>query len=190
MSRRDVVVNTSIGFFLLAVAFLVLLAYVAALWLAIWTIKDLAGRFFPGVTVPFPVALFTVLGISSLASGVGHLRGRRWRNAFVSLALIPMGVSIWFANPHLPFGLDGFPYVWLTVIAFFPGEKLFLQRSEFILSASILIAVMAVNSGIFGFGVFTHYLLVCTLLAAIVLLAIKVRRRQTTVDPDTSPIPA
>jgi len=190
VSRRDVVVNTLIGFFLLAIAFLVLLAYVAALWITIWTIKVLAKRFFPGVIVPFPVAMFIVLGITSLAAGVGHLRSRRWRNAFVSLALIPVGTSIWFADPRSPYGPDGFAYLWLTLLALFPVEKFLLPRSEFFLSASILMIVMAVNSGILGFGAFTHYLSVCTVLTAVVFFVIKARRRQAAVDHDTSPMPA
>jgi hypothetical protein len=179
---RDTVVNTLLGLFLLTVALFIFLAFVAALGLAIWTVEHLAEHFFPGSTFPSSAAVLVIYSISSLAYGLSHLRGRRWRNAFLCLAAVPVIVSIWFADPHSPFGRDGFVSIWLTLMVLLTPEESLVPRFELFLSATIVSAVVVVNSGFAGSDVLAHVISNCTLVAAVILLIVQTRRNQIARD--------
>jgi len=189
MSRRDIVVDTLIGILLLAVALFLVLFFIAALGLALWTVEHLAKRCFPGVVLPYSITLLVVYGVSSLAYSVGHLRHQRWRNAFLSLAAIPVIVSIWFADPHSPFGRDGFVLIWLALMGLCTPDKSPLPQTEFFLGAPIAGVVVAVNSGFVGTGALADAASNCAVLAAVVLLVLQGRRRQTAGESHHAPSP-
>jgi hypothetical protein len=187
MSRRDIVVNTLLGIFLFVAALLIFLLFVAAFWLGLAAIKYLADRFFPGLVLPKSVALLVLYGVSTLVYGVGHLRHKHWRNAFLCLAVIPVIMSAWLADPHSPFGRDDFVSLWLILIALFTPDTSLVPRIEFFLGASIVGACVVINSGLVGANVLAHAVSNCTLVAAFVLLAIQVRRRTASENATPSP---
>jgi len=178
MSRRDIVVNTLLGLLLLTAALLLFLVFLAVFGLAFWALGQLAERLVPGMVLPYSLALLVIYGIWSLIYGAGHLRREHWRNAFLCLAMIPVIVSIWLANPHSPFGRDGFLPIWLVLMVLFTPGRSLVPRSEFFLNALIASAVVVVNSGLVGSNLVVHALSNCTLLAAVVSMVIQVRRSQ------------
>jgi hypothetical protein len=189
MSRRDVVVNTLLGFLIITAAVVLFLLFVGAAALVLWSVDYLAKRYFPGVVHRGSLAVSVIFGVSSLVAGVGHLRRRRWRNAFLSLTVVPLVASIWFADTHSPFGRDRFTSIWLALIVLFTPQDSLLPRSQFFLGALIAGAVVAINCGLFGSEVFAHAISGCILLAAFILLVIQGRRRWSSGEPhsDASP---
>jgi hypothetical protein len=85
MSRRDTVVNTLLGIFLLSTALIIFLAFVGAGWLGVSAIKSLADCFLPGLVIPANLLLLLIYGVYAVGYGVAHLRRKVWRNAFYVL---------------------------------------------------------------------------------------------------------
>jgi hypothetical protein len=140
MSRRETIVNTLLGTFLLIAALLIFLLLVAAAWLALSVIKLFADRFLPGVTLPTYVILSATYAALSLAYGVGHLRRKLWRNAFLCFSVVPVIALATLAHLLSPFGLNSFVSLWMVCIVLFTPEKSPVPRSEFFLSALVVSA--------------------------------------------------
>lgn len=104
MRRRNIVVNTLLGIFLLLTALMIYLAFVGAGWLGLSVIKSLTGRFLPDLVIPANLLLLLIYGISAVRYGVAHLRRKLWRNAFLCLVVIPVIGSMWLGHPFSIFG--------------------------------------------------------------------------------------
>ncbi len=186
MSRRDIAINTLLGIFLLGTALVIFLACVAAGWLGLSAIKYIASRFFPGLVVPADRLLFLIYGIFAVGYGVGHLRRKLWKNAFLCFAVIPVIVLMWFTHPFSIFGTDSFAPLWFIFILLLIPERSPIPRFEFFLASLITMAAVSLASGLVGTGEFARMASSSTSLASIVLLIIRVRRRQTTDDRSTA----
>jgi hypothetical protein len=102
MSRREIVVNTLLGIFLLVTAliiFLIFLAFVGADWLGLSAFKYLTGRFLPGLVIPANLLLLLIYAVSAVGYGVAHLRRNLWRNASLCFAVIPVIGFMWLGYP-------------------------------------------------------------------------------------------
>jgi hypothetical protein len=190
--RRDLLINTLLGVFLLAAASFVFILIVAVAWLVLSALSSVADLVLPGVVLPKYLPLFAIYGTCSVVSGVGHLHRRLWRNAFLCLAVVPLLSLIWLADPHSPFGSDNFLWLWMVLMSLFTPEKTSIPRNEFFIAASIAGAAVVVMSGLGGSGEFMRIVLWSTQLTALVLLAIKIRRNQARLNTqDTaSSVPA
>jgi hypothetical protein len=182
MGRRDKVVNTLLGIFLLVTALAIFLAFVGASWLGLSVIRYLADFFFPGVVLPASLTLFAVYGACSLAAGVKHMRRRLWRNAFLCFSVLPVIAFVWLSHPSSPLGPDSFLSLWFVFMVLFTPEQSLIPRPEFFLAASVISEFVIVASGLVGSGAFAHFISICTRLSAVVLFVIQVRRNQKAME--------
>jgi hypothetical protein len=186
MSRRDIVVNTLLGILLLGIPLAIFLAFMGAVSLALSAIKYLAGHFLPGLVLPTDLLLLLIYGVSAVACGVGHLRRKLWRNAFLCLAIIPVIILSWLGHPFSIFGGGDYVSLWMVCILLLAAERSPVPRSEFFLAALIVSAVALFASGLVGTGELAHIVSIGTGAASIVLLITQTRRRQATEDRDTA----
>ena len=187
MSRRDTVVNTLLGIFLLATALIVFLAFVGAGWLGLSAIKYLAVRFLPGLVVPTDLLLLLIYGVSAVGYGVAHLRRKLWRNAFLCLVVIPVIGFVWLGHPFSIFGTDRFILIWFPAMLLLAPEHSPVPRFEFLLASLIAIVALALASGLAGTGNLVRVVSDCTGVACIVLVVVQTRRRRATYDRETAP---
>jgi hypothetical protein len=175
MSRRDVVVNTLLGLFLVAVFLLPFLLFVVVAEYVLHALNQTIQHFFPGTDDP-RILIVGVILLSSLVSGVMHARKKQWRNVFLSFAMIPVVASMWFADPHSPFGLQA--NFWL--LGLFPmfaiQEGSDLTRSHFFLAASVICAAIAFNAGLLESGPLSRIVAACVLDGALLWYIITLRR--------------
>jgi hypothetical protein len=152
MSRREIVVNTLLGILLISVwALPFLVALVAAAYLA-GPIGGVVKFVFPAIHDPANVLFFCSFGAMLLVGGIRLMRKRRWVNAFLFFAGVPMLLSIWLADSHSPLGFNG-PF-WVSSlfpILATPADSA-PTRSQFFIGASTICAVIAANTGLFGSG--------------------------------------
>jgi len=189
MSRRDLVINTLLGTFLLITALLIFLLSVAAAWLALSAVKLFADRFLPGVTLPTYLIVSATCAALSLAYGVGHLRRKLWRNAFLCFSVVPVIALATLAHFPSPFGLN-FVSLWMVCIVLFTPKQSPVPRSEFFLSAFVVSAYLIVLSGFAGSGGLARIISACTLLATVILLGIHARRNRSVIDTPHGASPA
>jgi len=175
MSRRDIIVNTLCGILLVAVFLLPFLLFVVAAEYVLQALNQTIQHFFPGTDDP-RILIVGVILLVSLASGVTQARKKQWRNVFLSLAMIPVVASMWFADPHSPFGLQA--NFWL--LGLFPmfaiQEGSDLTRSHFFLAASVICAAIAFNAGLLGSGSLSRIVAACVLDGGALWFIITVRR--------------
>jgi hypothetical protein len=113
----------------------------------------------------------------ALISGVTNLRKRRWRDAFLCLAILAMIASIRFAGPHSMFGIDGSIWVWPWLIV--TAAQSGLNRSQFFLAGSVIGAVVAINAGLLGAGTLCRVASYGVLLVSLGLAAWSIRSGMT-----------
>jgi hypothetical protein len=183
MSRRDIVVNTLLGLFLLLVfALPVVLAVVAGAY--VFAAVDRSVRhFLPGTAHPESVAFLCLFSLASLVYGIGHLRRHRWMSAFLFFAMFPMILSVWFAKVHSSFALDRsfwmfslFPI--LAISKDFPPT-----RSQFLVGASTITTVVAINTGLLGSGPIARIAADCVLTGLFIWFVIYVRQSWSSKNP-------
>jgi hypothetical protein len=143
-------VNTLLGIFLISVLFLPFLLGIVVLKYAVPVIDQELWILFPTAAHPAYIAFIALLSLLALISGVTNLRKRRWRDAFLCLAILPMIASIRFAGPHSMFGIDGSIWVWPWLIV--TAAQSGLNRSQFFLAGAVIGAVVAINAGLLGAG--------------------------------------
>ena len=156
--RRDMIVNTLIGTFLLSTFFACIVGIALAGWLLFIGIQWGVQRLLPGVTVP---AWFWISGIwllLSLRNGLRHVRERRWRNAFLSFIGAPLLILAWFTPVQSPLGGDGPPlFFWVPVMMVITiADDANLSRLGFFLAAAVAAASVSVNAGLLGNGVLSN----------------------------------
>jgi hypothetical protein len=159
MSRHDIIVNTLLG--------LLLVAAPALLFFLAFAVLKGAGlviaSFWPQVAHSQDVALLGFMALGALASAIRHSRKRRWHNAFLSFAALPMFLSIWFAGAHSSFGLNGDWLIAGLLFAFFIPPDSAPTRFQFFVAASAISAVVAVNTGLLGSGFLARIVADCAL---------------------------
>jgi len=177
--NRGTVLNVFLGLVLILVFAVLFAAGLGAIAFAFYVIDLAAKRFLPGLPHSSDLEFYSLLSLVWLISGIMNLRKRLWRSAFLSLATIPAIVSVWLANPHSPAGRDSFWSIWIVAILLATAQKSSVPRSEFFLGAAIVSVILALNTGLLGFGVFAHAAWSCTVVAAIALFVIPLRRIQS-----------
>jgi hypothetical protein len=148
MSRREIVVNTLLGLLLISVPALLFMLGIATLRGAGLVIT----HFWPQLAHSQNKALLGFFALSELMSAAAHSRKRRWRNAFLSFAALPLFLSVWFAGAHSSLGLNGDWWIAGLAFAFFIPPDSIPTRFQFFAAASTISAVVAVNTGMLGSG--------------------------------------
>jgi len=156
--RRDMIVNTLIGTFLLSTFFACFAAIALGVWLGFIGMQWGVQRLLPGLTVP---AWFWISGIwllLLLRSGLRHVRERRWRNAFLNFIGAPLLLLAWYTPIQSPLGGDGSPlFFWVPVMMVITiADDAKLSRLGFFLAAAVAAASVSVNAGFLGNGVLSH----------------------------------
>lgn len=184
MSRREIAINTLIGSVLILIFACPFAAAFAAIVFASRAINTAVKHFWPGMAHPGDIAFYGFFALLLLISGIGDLRKRRWRNAFLSFAAVAMIVSVFFARPDSRFGLGGSLaiFVILPMLAI-PADS-GPTRPHFLGAASIVFFVVAINSGLLGSGTLARTVANCVLVGVFLWFAIDVRRRWSVINSD------
>jgi hypothetical protein len=177
MRGREAIVNTLLGIFLISVLFLPFLLGIVVLKYAVPVIDRELWILFPTAAHPAYIAFIALLSLLALISGVTNLRKRRWRDAFLCLAILPMIASIRFAGPHSMFGIDGSIWVWPWLIV--TAAQSGLNRSQFFLAGAVIGAVVAINAGLLGAGTLCRVASYGVLLVSLGLAAWSIRSGMT-----------
>ena len=181
---RETPVNVLLGLFLLFVFAVPFLLGIFAIGFAVQYLDLAFRKFVPALARPWDVVFYGILCLWSLISGVGHLRKWRWRNAFLSLAIVPMIISIWLAGRRLPFRDNAF-FAWPWFLVVFASTDSLLTRLEFTLGGILIGASVGVSTGLLGSGTVAQVVADCIFLGAITLLSIHLRRLQRkATDPE------
>jgi hypothetical protein len=177
-SRRDVVVNTLVGVLLVAVFLFPFLLFVVVAEYVLQALNLTIEHFFPGTVDP-RVLIVGVSLLFSLVSGVTQARKKRWRNVFLSFAMIPVIASMWLADPHSPFGLQANFWAFGLLPMYAIGEGSDLTRSHFFLAASAICAAIAINTGLLGSGLVARIIAGCVLVGLALWFITDVRQCDT-----------
>jgi hypothetical protein len=184
MSRREIAINTLLGSVLILIFACSFAAAFAAIVFASRAINIAVKHFLPGMAHSGNVAFYGFFGILLLISGIGDLRKRRWRNAFLSFAAVALILSIVFASPDSMFGLSGS----LAIFAILPVLGIPADssptRPQFLGGASIVFFVVALNAGLLGSGTLARIVADCVLVGAFLWFAIDVRRRWSVINAE------
>jgi hypothetical protein len=91
--------------------------------------------------------------LAALISGIGHLRKRLWRNAFLSVAAVALALSVCLARTNAAFAPGGTfgMFVFLAILTGIPNNTS-LSRSRFLAVSSMVGALVAANTGLLGSG--------------------------------------
>jgi hypothetical protein len=185
MSRRDIVVNTLLGLLLLlifavpCVLFVVVLSYL--LQGGILAVK----HFWPAIPNPPEIAIFGLLLVVSLVSGVRQLRKRDWTGAFLSFVIFPTMLSMWLSHIHTLVGghASGLaPGAILLVISILPGDRP-MTRFKFVTGASLVGATVAVNTDLLGSGALGRLVAGCVVIGIFLRFAIDARENWEPKNP-------
>ena len=152
VSRREIFVNTLLGFLLVSVFCLPFFLGLVVIRFVFKTAASLITNLWPQLAHPSDEVFLGFLALVMLTSAIGHLRKQRWQNAFLSFAVIATSLSIWLSSARLLPGhqeLALLPWTVLLIVGLMPGEAR-LTRFEFILGCVIVAAVLAVNDGLLG----------------------------------------
>jgi hypothetical protein len=189
MSRRDIVVNTLLGLFLVAAFLLPSLLVLLVAGYVLRALNLTIQHFFPGTVDP-RVLIVGVSLLFSLVSGVMQARKKQWRNVFLAFAMIPVIASMWLADAHSPFGLQANFWAFGLLPMYAIGEGSDLTQSHFFLAASAICAAIAINAGLLGSGSLSRIVAACVLDGGALWFIITVRRGgSNTQDPgETVPI--
>jgi hypothetical protein len=175
MSRRDIVVNTLIGIFLISVFLSPFLLALVALAYIVRPVGQLLKTFLPGLSDPEDLLFFCVFCASFLVEAIRRLRKRQWTGAFLFLAGVPMLLSSWLARSYSPLGLNGHFWIVCILPMFFAYAGLVLTRIQFLLTASAISAIVAINTGLLGVGTLAYIAADCVWAGLLIWFAMDVR---------------
>ena len=156
MSRREIALNTLLGAALILTFAAFVVVGLGATLLAFNLVGVAEKHFLPGLARPGDATYYGIFCVWSLIAGTGHLRKRRWLNAFVSIAGGAMILSIFFARPDSALGPSG-PLQILVILPILatPTDSC-LTRFRFFSAVSLISAVVAVNTDLLGSGAFAR----------------------------------
>jgi hypothetical protein len=174
MSRRETASNVLLGAILLAAFALLCLVLVGAVLLPVYAADLAVKHFLPGLGRRWDLEFYGLLCLVALAEGLTDLWTKRWTNAFLSLASVPMMLSIPFATVRTAVRSDGpFP-VWPVLLIFMVHIP--VTRFEFLMAASVIGGCVAVNTGLLGSGAVAHYVAYCILFVTFLWFVVQARR--------------
>jgi hypothetical protein len=179
MSRaHDTAVDSLLGCILVAVFLLPFLLYVVVAGYVLHALNLGVQYFFPGMANPvlMIVGFFFVL---SLVSAVRHAWKRRWQSAFLSFAMLAVIASMLLADTHSPLGLRAPFWMFGLFPMFAIPEGSGPTRSQFFLAASTICAVIAINTGLLGWGPVARIMTDCILAGLVIWFVIDVRQRSS-----------
>lgn len=178
MGRREIAVNALLGAILLIAFAIPCLVLIGAGGLLLYGVSAAVRHFLPGLAESRDLIFYGVLSAWALVSGFKHVFKRQWTSAFVSFTIIPMIASAWFAGAHSPLHKDGlFVFPWFVLILSSTGSV--VQRFDFLMSAFIVSACIAVNTGVLGSGELQQYAAYSVLLTAFLWFVVQFRRGVT-----------
>jgi hypothetical protein len=184
MSRRDIVVNTLLGLLLVSVFALPFFLGIAILPVVLKGAGLAIASFWPKLAHPQNAAILVLIALCALTPAVVHSRKRRWRNAFLSFAALPMILSIWFADAHSSFGLNGDYWIVILLVAFSSPPDSAPTRFHFFAAACAISAVVAVNTGLLGYGLIARIVSDCVFAGLFIWFVVDARRNWNgTKDP-------
>jgi hypothetical protein len=190
MSRRNILVNTLLGFFLISVFALLFFLAVGALGVVLKAGNLFITRFWPQLAHSQDTIFLGLIASVVLTSAIGHLRKRRWQNAFLSFGIAAAMLSIWLAPSHSLGGQPALalvPWTFFLIFAILPGDVR-LTRFEFILGNSIVAALVAINAGLLGPDRLSNVVAICAQLAIVLLMVLHVRQNwRPTTTPQVLP---
>lgn len=184
MNRRDILVNTLLGFFLVSVFALLFFFAFAALVVVLKAGNLFITRFWPQLAHSQDTIFLGLIAFVVLTSAIGHLRKRRWQNALLSFGIAAAMLSSWLAPSRSLGGQQALgqqalalvPWTFFLIFAILPGDSR-LTRFEFILGNSIVAALVAINAGLLGPDRLSNVVAICAQLAIVLLIALHVRQR-------------
>jgi hypothetical protein len=184
MSGREIIVNTLVGMFLVSV-FCLPFFFAAVVGEYVFHALDLVVQtFIPGLA-DSPDLFLAIFLVWSLFSGTWYLWKRRWMNAFLSFAIIPIILSIWLTSVHSGLGPGGFGVFTLFPILAIPNNSA-PARFQIFSTAFIVSAVVAINTGLLGSGSLARIAANCILGCVFMWFANEVRKNwNTTKNPGT-----
>jgi hypothetical protein len=191
MSRRDTIVNTLIGLFLVSVFCLPFVLALAVGNLVFKTAIPYVVRFWPGLAHHSDVVLLALISVVTLTSARGHLRQKHWLEAFLTFAAVAAIPSVWLASLHSLAGQRKFGDVPLQVFLIFAILPVAprLSRFEFFLGSAIVALFVAVNAGLLGSGSLSQLVATCVSLAVLILMALRVRQIWNGGEAPSSKVP-
>lgn len=174
---RETASNVLIGGLLLSVLILGFAAVGGAAWFALYAVEIGVKHFLPALGRHWDLAFYGALAVGTFSAGLVDLWKKRWRNAFLSLALVPMLFSIPLAAIRTAVRSDGpFP-VWPALLIFVV-QHVPLSRLEFFAGALTVAGCIALNAGLLGAGAAAHYLAFCIPIGSLAWLVIYVRHER------------
>jgi hypothetical protein len=177
MHSRETAVNLLLGVVLVLIFAVLVGAVVATFGIVLYATDLVVKHVFPGLARSWNAEFYGVPCLWSLIAGIGHLRKLRLRNTFLSLAIIPMIVSVWFASPNSPLRDNAFfMWPWFMVLLI-PADSL-LTKLEFTLGGFVVTTTFAVNAGLLGSGTFARVATDCVFVAVFALVVVYFRREQ------------
>ena len=177
MSRRETASNLLLGAILLAAFALLCLVLFGAVLLPVYAAELAIKHFLPGLGRHWDLEFYGLLCLAALGSGIVDFWKRRWTNAFLSLATIPMMLSIPFATVRSAVRSDG-PFAAWPALLIFVVQHVPLSRLEFFASALTISGCIAVNTGLLGMGTAAHYVAYCILFAVFAWFVIRIRHER------------
>jgi len=169
MSRREIVVNTLLGMFLL----LVFLIYYAAIGLAFLFgfigLDWIAHRVVPGWNVPAGFSVFGAWVLFSLWYVIRDLREKRWKNALLFFVCAPLMGFAWFTPIRSSLGGNGHQlFFWFPVIVILGiSNERNIGWLKFSLATALAGTALLVNSGLLGNGPLARTVANCDLALAV-----------------------
>ena len=175
MSRREIAINALIGIFLIVVLLSPFLLALVALAYIVRPIGQLFKTFLPGLSDPEDLFFLGLFCAWFLVEAIKRLRKREWTGAFLFLAGVPMLLSSWPARSYSPLGLNGHSWVVCILAMCFAHAGPVLTRIQFLLTASAISAIVAINTGLLGVGAFAHVAADCVLAGLLIWFVMDTR---------------
>src|SRR5882762_8689174 len=184
MSRRDIVVNTLLGTFLLLVFFACLAAIGLVVLFGFVRLEWIVRLVVPDMTLPRGFSIIGIWMLLSLWNGIRHVREKRWGNAFLCFACAPLvGLGL-FTPVHTGQAL----FFWVPVMVVFSiANDATLGRLKFFLAAAIAGGAVLLNSGLLRNGTLSQTIANC-LLAMVAVWWIAVIRDNWRTEAPNQPL--
>ena len=195
MSRREIIINTLLGSFLVLIFSLIVAAAFLALRFVAYLLDLFLVRFLPGVVSHQEITLAAILAGLLLVEMINALRWRRWREAFLDFALVCASIVLVACNLRLGNTPNIF---WLSVMVFFgirpkkssPCQD--IDRSHFFLGVTAVSTLFAAQTNLLGTGLLSQIVRGSTWIGLLLWFAIRVRKgwEQTSdlLDPNSASV--
>lgn len=175
MSRRETTINVLLGTFLVLVFFLPFLA----LMLAIYLLDLFTTRFLPGVAVHRDILFDVIIAGSVLVEMVDALRWSRWRNAFLSFAVLSVFIIV--STTHLWLGNSSDMFWFFFAVIYFGimppklSKREDIDRLQFFLGTMTVSGLFAAETKLLGAGLLSQVVRESSYVVLLLWFAIRTR---------------